>query len=432
MAQQRDLSARQVLRQLGQPDAGLAPFTHQDPATDLRTVFQRSYRELSEPAARLFRRLATHPSSSIVERAAASLCGQPIGGTRILLAELEHANLIEGGTPGQYRLHDLLRTYAGEQAAAVDDRRTRDAAEGRLIEYFIHSCCAANVLMYPHRDVLQLGAAARTTVPEHFADADQAAAWLRDGYPAMLAMAGRGTATQTWQLAWAVAEYAHKRGYWQENIRIQQIALDACRDDGDLVAQARCHNIIARAHHRLGSDSCAKDHFLQAISGYQQAGAIVLEAHAHMGITICLEQEAPLALHHGSRALDLFRQAGDRLSEARALNTVGWWRAQLGDYDEALTQCLLAQQLLAQLGFAQGEGFAWDSIAYIHHRRGDYAEAIASFQRAYALLLTADDRASAAETARRLADSYLAANDPAGHSKALQQAVTALESVSTP
>ncbi|MEW1845315.1 tetratricopeptide repeat protein, partial [Nonomuraea angiospora] len=206
-------------------------------------------------------------------------------------------------------------------------------------------------------------------------------------------------------------------------LRTQAVALAAAGRLGDRLAEARCHNSIARAHARLGRDGEAVEHFERAVELHRDLGEPVLRAHVHLGLTVTLSRTRPdEALSHTLHALELFRQAGDVGGEARALNNSGWLRAQLGEYDDALADCRRAQRLLADLGYAQGEGHAWDSVAHVLHLKGDYAQAVACFERAAELLRDCDDPHAAAETLVRLGETHVAAGDVAAALDAWKQA----------
>jgi DNA-binding SARP family transcriptional activator len=89
-----------------------------DPAVSLRTVFSWSVRQLSPPAARMFRLLSRCPGSDVTVPAAASVAGTDQPGARRLLRELVRCHLLAEPRPGRYAFHGLLRAYAAEQAAA--------------------------------------------------------------------------------------------------------------------------------------------------------------------------------------------------------------------------------------------------------------------------------------------------------------------------
>ncbi|MGW0194164.1 tetratricopeptide repeat protein [Nonomuraea sp. NPDC003201] len=434
LARRTDLPLTEAAADLERAHADLEPFAHSDPAIDLRHVFGRSYRDLPVPAARLFRRLGQHPGPHLPLSAAASLAALPVGRTRELAAHLDRANLAEIRAPGRLRLHDLLRVYASEQARATDTRAARRSATRRLLDYYLHSACAANGMCYPHRDNLLLDPPARGTMVERFAGPAEALWWYADAsvtLPALLAEAtAAGFDGHAWRLAWAFAEFMQRRGLWEEILRTHAVALAAAERLGDRLAEARCHNSIARAHARLGRDGEAVEHFERAVELHRDLGEPVLRAHVHLGLTVALSRTRPdEALSHTLHALELFRQAGDVGGEARALNNSGWLRAQLGEYDEALADCRRSQRLLAGLGYTQGEGHAWDSVAHVLHLKGDYAQAVACFERAAELLRDCDDPHAAAETLVRLGETHIAAGDLAAALDAWKQAAEFFDAV---
>jgi DNA-binding SARP family transcriptional activator/tetratricopeptide (TPR) repeat protein len=431
LSRRTDLQLAEVADDLEQSGTDLEPFAHSDPSIDLRRVFWRSYRELSEPAALLFRRLGQHPAPDLPLAAAASLAGWPAGRTREQAAQLDGANLVEIRPPGRLYLHGLLHAYAAEQGQAADGPAVRHAAVSRLLDYYLHSACAANDLCYPHRDSLDLDAPEPGALVERFTDPAEGLRWYAEesvALPALLTAATEaGLDRHAWQLPWAFAEFMQRRGLWEEIVRVHTVALDAAVRLGDRLAEARCHNSIARAHHRCGRDRQAVEHFQQAIDLHKGLGEPVLQAHVLMGLVGQLGEQPAEALRHTLHALDLFRQAGDRVAEARALNNAGWLRAQTGAYDAALADCRQAQRILAELGYAQGEAHAWDSVAYVLRCKDDQAGAVAGFQRAVELFRGCDDLHGAAETLVRLGETHMAAGDEAAAREAWSRAAEFFE-----
>ncbi|MBN6051023.1 SARP family transcriptional regulator, partial [Nonomuraea sp. RK-328] len=269
LAGRTDLPLPEVAADLSRADADLEPFAHSDPAIDLRTVFGRSYRDLPEPAIRLFRRLGRHPGPHLPLAAAASLAAVPVDRARELVTRLERANLVDVRAPGHLRLHGLLRAYASEQERAADSRAVRRGATRRLLDYYLHSACAASELCYPHREKPDLRPRARGAVAERFTGQADALRWYADecaALPGLLAEATEaGLDRHAYELAWAFAEFMQRRGPWEQILRVQAVALDAAGRAGDPLARARCHSGIARAHARLGGHKEAVEHFEQAV-----------------------------------------------------------------------------------------------------------------------------------------------------------------------
>lgn len=100
--------------QLRNPHQRLDILSGSDPATNLRSVFLRSYATLSPEAARLFRLLARHPEDHITERKAAVLALLSRAEVHPLLSELARLHLIENQGPDRYVLRGLLRAYGEE------------------------------------------------------------------------------------------------------------------------------------------------------------------------------------------------------------------------------------------------------------------------------------------------------------------------------
>ncbi|WP_063746080.1 AfsR/SARP family transcriptional regulator [Streptomyces sp. 303MFCol5.2] len=90
-----------------------------------REAFQGSYRLLAPDGARLFRLLPQHQGPDITPAGAAALAGLPVRRARLLLGVLADAHLLTEPAPGRYTLHDLLRVFATERAAAEDRPRGR-------------------------------------------------------------------------------------------------------------------------------------------------------------------------------------------------------------------------------------------------------------------------------------------------------------------
>ncbi|MEV5904907.1 AfsR family transcriptional regulator, partial [Streptomyces sp. NPDC052127] len=80
--------------------------------------FQGSYRLLAPDSARLFRLLPRHEGPDVTPAGAAALAGLPVRRARLLLGVLADAHLLTEPAPGRYTLHDLLRVFATERAAA--------------------------------------------------------------------------------------------------------------------------------------------------------------------------------------------------------------------------------------------------------------------------------------------------------------------------
>jgi Tfp pilus assembly protein PilF len=85
-------------------------------------------------------------------------------------------------------------------------------------------------------------------------------------------------------------------------------------------------------------------------------------------------------------AVSLFRSAGSPRNTAFTLNTVGWYLAQLGEYEQAMTHCREALAIFDDIGTAHGRAATLDSMGYIHHQLAQHDEAIACYRQALATM----------------------------------------------
>ncbi|MEU5088433.1 BTAD domain-containing putative transcriptional regulator [Streptomyces sp. NPDC021356] len=381
--------------------------------TDLSTVFSWSYQALSAPAARLFRLLGLHAGPDIAVPAAAALVGLPRERTRALLAELTTAHLLHHHTPGRYQFHDLLRAYAADRTRAEDPAGERDAALHRVLTHYVHTACAADRLLDPHRDPLALGRPCSEA--EALAGHDQALDWFA-AQSAVLPDAVRhaarsGHGTLAWQLAWAMTTFLQRAGHWRTWVSTQRVALESARDSGDRDGQAHSHHGLGFALARTGDHDDARRHLTQALDQYAALGDNPGLAHTHRTMAWVCQRTGRhrQALHHAERTLAYYRAADYLPGEASALNAIGWYRAQLGDHHGALADCEQALDLFRKVGNRTGEAYTWDSLGFIHRRLGRYRESATCYEQALSHFRALGDRSSEAETLIGLAETHRAA-----------------------
>ncbi|MBE8518366.1 ATP-binding protein [Amycolatopsis sp. H6(2020)] len=87
-----------------------------DPAISLRVALSVSVRAVSPLAARMFKALGAATGPDIDLSGAASLAAMPAQQTRAALRELKDASLVQEDMPRRYRMHSLIRLYAGAVA----------------------------------------------------------------------------------------------------------------------------------------------------------------------------------------------------------------------------------------------------------------------------------------------------------------------------
>ena len=277
--------------------------TGDDPTTDVRSVFSWSYEALTPGAARLFRLLGLHPGPDITAPAAASLAGLPTGTVRPLLAELTGASLLVEHIAGRYAFHDLLRAYATDLTHATDPEQERHAATRRMLDHYLHSAYAAERLLNPTRDPLDLAPTQPGVTPEQPADHQQATSWFVAEHAVLLAAVDRaatGFDTHTWQLASSLWTYQFGHGRLHDWIPAGRAAAAAAARQGDRPAQGLALRKLAQVYMQLRRLDDADSDLRHALDLYRQAGDTAGQAHTENSLSqLCDERDRPAeALDH--------------------------------------------------------------------------------------------------------------------------------------
>jgi len=419
--------------------AALDPFDGGAPAGGVRAAFAGSYRALSTDAARLFRLLALHPGEDISLAAAASLLGAPPGQARSLLAELARVHLLSEHSPGRYACHELLRAYAAEQARTRDDPDVRTAALRRVLDHFLHTGYAGTRLLEPYLAPFALTPPSPGVTLGEVPTACRADDWFATEYPTLLtavsAAADAGLATTAWQLAWTLTSFQLRQGYWQDHALAQQAGLNAARRAGDLAGEAHALLALGTGYSRAGRTGDAEPQYAQALrlltglGGYPASRALI-----HTGLMRLSVRKGCWtgALRHALLAHDLHRLAGDSLLAAGSLNDVGYCRALLGNYRQAIAHCELS---LAQLGAFSAPGYeaaVWRSLGFIYLQLGSHHRAVDCYERSLQLARALCDRGGEAGTLGNLGEAHHSAGDPAAARQAWGRALRIFKEIEHP
>ena len=435
------------LRDAQHSSDGLDSFGDEDARADIRAVFSWSYGALSPQAARMFRLLGEHPGPDIGLAAAASLAGLPVEHAGGLLTVLADSHLVTEYSRGRYVLHDLLRMYAAELAAAAhaaadtdtDTDETR-AAEDRVFGHYLHSAHAADRMLDPHHDPIALPPVVPGVSPEHAADHGAALAWFTAEHPVLLAVVHRwGTTTRTpdapfWQLTRALTTFLQRRGHWSDWATAQEAALAAALRSASAAGEADAHSGLGRACTRLMRLDDALTHLTRALDLHKALGDRTELAHTFLDLArLHARRDAfPEALACAEEALDQYTSLGHRTGQARALNSVGWYHAQLGDHRQCLAFCGRALELFTELGVRDGQADTWDSLGYAHQHLGDHHRAAACYGNAVALFHGLGDRYFEADVLAHLGESHLAAGETRAARRAARRAADILDELGVP
>jgi DNA-binding SARP family transcriptional activator len=410
----------------------------QDADGSVREVLSWSYRQLSGPAARMFRLLGVHPGPEISAPAAASLAGVGVPQARRALAELTSAHLVAESAPDRFGFHDLLRAYARELATANGADAESTAAVRRALDHYLITANAAYPLLYPARDPLVLGRAAPGTTTERMTSRAQARAWFAAEHQVLLAATAKAEAAgldaHAWQLPAALSEFLDREGHWHDLAVTQRSALAAAGRAGDPAGLAHAHLGLAMACLRLRCYDDGRAHARRAVEAFRELGDQAREARSRIFLgSACGEQgQHPAARRHTEHALRLYRAIGHQAGQAHALTNLGWHAAVVGDYQEALGCCQQALVLHRELGNTLGEAHTWDYTGYVRDHLGQHDDAVGCYRRALGLLHQVSDRSEQAGVLTRLGDAQRALGDRAAARESWQQALAVLDDLHDP
>jgi tetratricopeptide (TPR) repeat protein len=322
--------------------AGLA--VDDDPEAAVRAAFDTSYAVMEPDDRRMFRLLGLVPGPEVTAPAAAALAAVPLRRAAQLLDRLAGAHLLEPRAPGR-GLHDLLRHYARQRTQQEDEAKARQAALGRLLDWYLQVADAAARLLYPEKTRLPLPPLEIQPPQVSFADRAHALAWLDAERSNLVAAVQYAAAHGPRPAAWLIADTL--RGYFvlgrfpAEWLAVARAGLAAAEADDQPRAQAAAYLSLADLGVAQSRYEQATRDYLRALPLARRSGWLHGEAAALGSLGMVYQQSGRLqeASQHHARALALDGQTGCLAGQAVNLGNLGlvsWLMGRLeqaADYD---------------------------------------------------------------------------------------------------
>jgi tetratricopeptide (TPR) repeat protein/DNA-binding XRE family transcriptional regulator len=381
-----------------------------DDRADVRAVFSWSFRQLPGDVAAAFALTSLHPGAGLDVHAAAALTGTTTGQARKVLARLHRASLLDAAGPGRYGMHDLLRAYAREQAAARDiDGQCNQALE-RLFDYYLAAAAAAMGLLFPaeayRRPRIRPCAAAVPEMPDQVG----ARAWLDTERANLVAVvahcAGHGWPWHATSLAGTLRRYLMTGSHVPQAQTIYGCALRAARGSGDLAAEAEALNALGSIGLKKGRYRDAASHYQAALECYRQCGDRASQARvlSNLGMTEYDLHDCRASAGYYWQAIAAYEEAADHLGVARALASLAAAETELGSYDQAAEHLRRALPVLRQANDRVFEAEALSGTGELALRRGQLEQAAVSLEEALAIYRSLAHPAGIASVLRWLGD----------------------------
>ncbi|MGY3339539.1 DNA-binding SARP family transcriptional activator/Tfp pilus assembly protein PilF [Streptomyces filamentosus] len=375
-------------------------------------AFDLSYRDLTDGARTLLRRIGLLPGTDLDLHGAAALHGSDLAATRVLVDELCDRHLVDEPVPGRFQTHDLVREYARGLGRADDPARCEEAV-GRLMAHYLHAATDASLRIARHRaDPPPLTAPRPAELPA-FADAYRATAWLRAEHAnlrAALAHAARDGAHEvTVRLSAALHDFLRSDGHWEEARTTHRSAVKAARKSGDRLGEAVARYQLSLIGSLQGRYEEAEEGMLHALGLVRELGDRGREGMVLYGLGRVLRltgryEEAAGTLDEALRRLD---DAGDDLGEGAARVEHGHVLQLTGRYAQAATALEAALDLFEDAGDTLGLANARAILADICRSLGRYARAAEHHRHALGLYRGLGNRLGEANVLTDLGDVLL-------------------------
>jgi tetratricopeptide (TPR) repeat protein len=364
----------------------------------IAAAFELSYRYLDLAEQRFFDLLGLHPGGTTDRYAAAALASISPAEAGGLMDALHHEGLVTETGYRRYDMHDLLRRYARDHAAA-DPGTDMDRALGRLLDYYQRIAAIAQDRLSSQTSPARPPAA--PTAPQAgpvLDDAGQALAWARaerDSLFACLDHATRdGQHARVILLTAALAELLRRDRPWTEAITRHATALQSARHLGDRPGQAGALTDLGNARKMAGDYPGAAVDLEQALAIYRGLRHLLGQANTltNLGTVWWLTGDYPGAARNLEQALAIYRDLGDRLGQASALTDLGTVRWLTGDNEGAAADLERALAIYRDLDHLLGQASALSSLGFVRRDTGDYPGAAGDFEQALAIYRELADR----------------------------------------
>jgi DNA-binding SARP family transcriptional activator/tetratricopeptide (TPR) repeat protein len=341
----------------------------------------------------------------------------------------------------RYRLHDLIRIYAREQAERRQARDSLVAATRRVVEAW---SAALSGLSQHIADHVASGAVLPIE-PRPGADADPEVlgsavsdprGWLDAEQTSLVLAVERAAELGLAKQAVAVAAVLCASRYALGNVpdlwnRAHRAALGAARAAGDAHAEAVLLAELGQLRYEEDEFTEARQHLAEAAERFRDLGDDRGRASALSALGLACREQGylPEAVHFLKQASELSNALGDDRAAghcARVLGSVHLERGEFGATEEALNAAMAAYR---RAGSRRGEALSLRTIGLAHRAQGRLAEAEQALNRALAIFEELGDRQLIAFSRRALAKTYVRmgrldqAREPLRDALAVHQAI---------
>ena len=357
---------------------------------EVRATIEASYRGLDDAAARAFRMAGLIRVPLLSAQALAAALGVPVDIAVAAADALVEARLIEVDEAG-YLLHDLVRLFAAERAAAADTEEERHSAVHRVCAYYLITARRAIEVHYGYLAPLdQFWSLKESIEVSRISSITDAIAWLDNEWRSAAAIAaqaveGPSRGRYPAELVRSTMHFLTRRFQYDEMRRLAEMSVTFSEADDPWRSSALM--AMATVDRRTGDLASARRLYLEVIDLRNRSGDLSGLAAVWNGLAL-LERfsgNTDEALRCFLVSEDAMRRSGNMQMQSYLLANIAEVHAQQGRHREAIH--LLAEAMrVARPSVAVGFRLvALDALGRLYALLGEYSRALRCFGRCLAL-----------------------------------------------
>ncbi|MFF5243181.1 BTAD domain-containing putative transcriptional regulator [Streptosporangium sp. NPDC000095] len=333
---------------------------------------------LDRTAARALRALGVLQTADVTAHIVGALLDVSVEMAEHAMERLVDAHLAEMDEPGRYRLHDLVRLFAKEQAASEEPEADRDAMLDRALSSYVGTTrLAIKVGRYPRPAQTDVDLSA---APLPLTSCEEARDWLHREQANLLSAASQAmsasrerTARLGVALVFALFWHLHHTGLHGQLLEIssQPLAIGRRLDD-------------------------------HSIESY---------AHGFAGLALNMANRPAEAVHHLRHQLILYRRLSDAHGEQRALGNLAMNYLELGRYEETIDCARKQREIANAIEHRSGEHYALTMLGAGYNGLRRFEQALEVLDEALTMCRKDGNRYQEASVHNRIGETHLSRGD---------------------
>lgn len=343
------------------------------------TLLSWSYLLLAPVEQRLFRLLGLHPGPDVGFDVACACDGRTPQETRQSLGVLVSAHLLERLDPfgDRHQFHDFFREFATFRAERDESPDCRQAAELRILSFYLHSAGHGNHVLYPYRTTLSALPVEDGVEPVTFGSAEAAKLWFDQERANLIAAvrfaSSRGHHAHAPRIADVVTGYLDRHGRYGDSRTVRELAVSSAHAAADRDAEASSLEGLGMVHMILGD-------YAQSRRSLNTALRYAMEDRNERAQDTCLHLLGRLAMQRGdpATAVELYRRCIDVAQRIDDLVGQCWSHCRIGEplrlldqHDDALLHLFRALSLAEHVNEPSAHAHALATIASVYRDKGD-------------------------------------------------------------